>query len=105
MTIMNLNVPINYLNNVNCNYEIIFYYHGNIFERMKILKLKILVVLKEIKINIIHNKNIQKKMDHFNQKDNIKKKKKKTPKMINLYICKNREIARNYFQKLLNISE
>ena len=32
-------------------------------------------------------------MDHFNQKDNIKKKKK----MINLYICKNKKITRNYF--------
>ena len=37
-------------------------------------------------------------MDHFNQKDNIKK-------MINLYICKNKKITRNYFQKLFNISE
>ena len=58
MTIMDLNVPINYLNNVNCNYVIIFYYHDIIIERMKILNIKILVVVKGIKKNIIHNKNI-----------------------------------------------
>ena len=49
MTIMNLNVPINYLNNVNCNYVIIFYYHDNLFKGMRNLKTKILIVPKEIR--------------------------------------------------------
>ena len=38
------------------------------------LKLKILVVPKEIKKNIIHNNNFQKNMDHIKKKDNIKHK-------------------------------
>ena len=40
---MSLNVLINYLNNINCNYVIMFYYyhnHNNLFERMKILNNK-----------------------------------------------------------------
>ena len=36
-------------------------------------------------------------MDHFNQKDNIKQ---KTPKMINLNICRKREIK--FFLKKLS---
>ena len=34
-----LNVLINYLSNINCNYVIIFYYHDNLPRRMRNLKL------------------------------------------------------------------
>ena len=34
---MNLNVPINYLNNINCNYVISFDYHDDLLKRKKIL--------------------------------------------------------------------
>ena len=33
--ITNLNVPINYLNNINCNYVISFDYHDNLLEIKK----------------------------------------------------------------------
>ena len=33
----NLNMPINYLNNINCHYAISFDYHDNLLERKKIL--------------------------------------------------------------------
>ena len=46
---MYLNVPINHLSNINCNYVISFDYYDNLFKRMRILKLKILVLPNETK--------------------------------------------------------
>ena len=46
---MYLNVPFNHLSNINCNYVISFDYYDNLLKRMRILKLKILVLPKEIK--------------------------------------------------------
>ena len=46
---MYLNVPINHLSNINCNYVISFDYHDNLLKRIRILKLKFLVLPKEIK--------------------------------------------------------
>ena len=37
---MYLNVPINYLSNINCNYVINFDYHDNLLKRMRIWKQK-----------------------------------------------------------------
>ena len=41
-------------------------------------------------------------MDHFNQKENIKQ---KAPKMINLNICRKREMNFFFFKNCLNISK
>ena len=66
------------------------------------LKLKILVVPKEIKKNIIHNNNIQKNMDHV-------KKKKRIISNINtkndkfIYFQKQRDNF--FFKKFFNISK
>ena len=46
---MYLNVPINHLSNINYNYVISFDYHDNLLKRIRILKLKFLVLPKEIK--------------------------------------------------------
>ena len=46
---MYLNVPINHLSNINCNYVMSFDYHNNLLKKMRILKLKILVLPKETK--------------------------------------------------------
>ena len=62
------------------------------------LKLKILVVPKEIKKNIIHNNNIQKNMDHIKKRitSNINTKNDKF-----IYFQKQRDNF--FFQKLFNI--
>ena len=46
---MYLNVPIDHLSNINCNYVTSFDYHDNLFKKMRILELKILVLPKETK--------------------------------------------------------
>ena len=46
---MYLNVLINHLSNINCNYVMSFDYRGNLLKKMRILKLKILVLPKETK--------------------------------------------------------
>ena len=42
-------IPINHLSKINCNYVISFDYYDNLLERIRILKLKILVLPKETK--------------------------------------------------------
>ena len=52
-----LNVLINYLNNINCNYVISYDYYDNYLKRTRNLKLKNFSCTKRNEENIMHNNN------------------------------------------------
>ena len=61
-----LNISINCLSNINCNYMINFDYHDNLLKRIRNLKFKIVsCTQRKQENNIMQNNNSQKNMDHF----------------------------------------